>query len=149
MLIRELSGNEIENAAELAWTVFKTFEAPDYGEQGITEFFKCIHDSQFLSQLKFYGAFDGDDIVGTIATRSSGNHISLFFVNEQYQRQGIGKALFSRICKDNFSGKITVHSSPFAIPVYHQLGFTDIDTEQVTNGLRYTPMECVIHNGKG
>ncbi|WP_394922858.1 GNAT family N-acetyltransferase [uncultured Robinsoniella sp.] len=43
-------------------------------------------------------------------------------------------------CKDNTSGSITVNSSPFAVPAYHHLGFTDTGSKKVTNGLRYTTM---------
>jgi len=125
----------------LVLTVFEKYEAPDYSEQGIKEFYKSIFDPEYLSMLRVYGAFVKNDIVGTIATRSNGNHIALFFVSEEYQQQGIGKALFMHVCHDNTSGKITVNSSPFAVVVYHHLGFTDMNTEQVTNGLRYTPME--------
>lgn len=142
MLIRELKKNETERALELAWAVFEQFEAPDYSEQGAEEFYRSIHDPEYVSMLRVYGAFEENDIVGMIATRSNGNHIALFFVRETYQRHGIGRALFAQVCHDNRSGRITVNSSPFAVPVYHHLGFTDVDAEQTTNGLRYTPMEC-------
>lgn len=142
MFIRELKKDEIENSLELALVVFEKFEAPDYSEQGVKEFYRSIHDPEYLSMLRVYGAFEGNDIVGIIATRSNGNHIALFFVSEKYQQHGIGRALFMYACHDNTSGVMTVNSSPFAVPVYHHLGFIDMDTEQVTNGLRYTPMEC-------
>lgn len=34
-----------------------------------------------------------------------------------------------------------MHSSPYAVPVYHKLGFVDTGTEQVSDGIRYTPMK--------
>ena len=34
----------------------------------------------------------------------------------------------------------TVNSSPYAVEVYRHLGFVPTDTEQLTNGIRYTPM---------
>ena len=36
---------------------------------------------------------------------------------------------------------MTVNSSPYAVPVYHKLGFKDTGSEQMVNGLRFTPME--------
>jgi len=36
---------------------------------------------------------------------------------------------------------MTVNSSPYAVPIYHKLGFKDTGSEQVVNGLRFTPME--------
>ena len=42
------------------------------------------------------------------------------------------------------SNKITVNSSPYAIPVYHKLGFYDTNKEQIINGLRFTSMELKL-----
>ena len=36
---------------------------------------------------------------------------------------------------------MTVNSSPYAVPIYHKLGFYDVDSEQVVKGVRFTPME--------
>lgn len=148
MTIRELKKNEITEALDLAWAVFNEFEAPDYSEEGVTEFNRSIHDPKFLSMLRVYGAFEKEKIVGTIATCGDGSHIALFFVSKDFQRQGIGRALFSEVCHDNTCKKISVNSSPFAVPVYHHFGFTDLDVEQVTNGLRYTPMVYKFENKK-
>ena len=38
---------------------------------------------------------------------------------------------------------ITVNSSPYAVPVYRKLGFVETDTEQLADGMRYTPMKFV------
>ena len=37
--------------------------------------------------------------------------------------------------------KTLENSSPYAVPVYHKLGFVDTDTEQLSDGMRYTPMK--------
>ena len=88
-----------------------------------------------------YGAFKGDKLVGVIASRSEGTHVALFFVDGIFHRQGIGTKLFQTVRKDCHSVKMTVNSSPYAVPIYHKLGFVDVDKEQVVNGLRFTPME--------
>ncbi|HEX3018316.1 MAG TPA: GNAT family N-acetyltransferase [Caproicibacter sp.] len=147
MVIRKLNNDEIKSALDLAWNVFLKFEAPDYSQDGVDEFNRSIHDPQYLNMLQLYGAFDGKKIVGMIATRSSGKHIALFFVDGKHQGQGVGRKLFTQICAQSSSEKITVNSSPFAVPIYHHLGFTDTDTEQITNGLRYTPMEYNLEKG--
>lgn len=100
-----------------------------------------FYDENYLSMLCMYGAFYEEKLVGVIATRSEGTHIALFFVDGKYHRQGIGKQLFQTVWERNLFHKMTVNSSPFAIPVYHKLGFCDTDTEQVMNGIRFTPME--------
>jgi predicted GNAT family N-acyltransferase len=64
----------------------------------------------------------------------------LFFVDSTYHRRGIGRRLFALAKNDNTSGKITVNASPYALEVYCHLGFTAADKEQLTDGIRYTPM---------
>lgn len=141
--IRTLEKKEITEALSLVWSVFKEYEAPDYSDEGIEEFYKSIHDESYLAQLCMYGAFYNHKLVGVIATRSQGTHIALFFVEGKYHRQGIGKKLFQRMLKECHPDKMTVNSSPYAVPVYHKLGFCDVDKEQVVSGLRFTPMELV------
>ena len=144
MTICELKVEELDAALKLVWNVFLQYEAPEYSAKGVKEFRKSIGDPKFLATLRTYGAFQDERLVGVIATRSGGAHIALFFVDGAYQRQGIGRALFERACEDNPGNTMTVNSSPYAVPIYHRLGFTDTDAEQVTNGLRYTPMVCKI-----
>lgn len=139
--IREIRQEEIEKALCLVWQVFQEYEAPDYTKEGIEEFYKSIHDEQYLSRLCWYGAFVQERLVSVIATRNGGTHIALFFVDGKYHRQGIGKRLYQTARSMNDSGRMTVNSSPYAVPVYHRLGFRDTGIEQVVNGLRFTPME--------
>ncbi|MBU9737013.1 GNAT family N-acetyltransferase [Diplocloster agilis] len=37
-----------------------------------------------------------------------------------------------------------LNSSPYAVPIYKKLGFRNTDTEQLMNGIRYTPMKINI-----
>ena len=143
-MIRELKQCEQDEGIHLAWTVFEKFEAPEYSKEGIDTFYQCLHDQEFVEKLRFYGAFEDGNMVGVLATRSKGNHIALFFVDEKYQKKGIGKKLFEKACKENKTGKMTVNSSPYAVEVYHHLGFVDTDVEQTDDGIRYTPMVCEI-----
>lgn len=139
--IREINQREIGDAISLVWNVFQKYESPDYTKEGMEEFYKTIHDESYISKHCVYGAFVLEELVGVIATRSEGSHIALFFVDGKYHRQGIGRLLFKTVQKGCHSNKMTVNSSPYAVPVYHKLGFHDTDTEQVINGLRFTPME--------
>jgi len=144
MIFRSLSEKEKDSALELAWNVFLEFEAPDYSREGVDEFAKTIRDPGFIGKLTIYGAFEGEDLLGVLATRSGGDHIALFFVKAKRQGQGIGRRLFDLAVKENGSGKLTVNSSPYAVEIYRRLGFVQTNTEQVTNGIRYTPMELII-----
>ena len=139
-MYQAINKNEIKTALELILTVFMEYEAPDYTREGVDEFFKSVRDENYLSMLTFYGAFFDEAPIGVIATRNNGKHIALFFVDGKYHRRGIGKKLFETVRTDN----MTVNSSPYAVPIYHRLGFTETDREQVVNGLRFTPMKLVL-----
>ena len=138
--IRTLRPEELDAARELVWRVFLAYEAPDYPREGAEEFYKSIHEEAYLSTLCWYGAFAQERLLGVLATRNAGAHIALFFVDGQYHRRGIGKRLFQAARRASPCGRMTVHASPYAVPVYHRLGFRDTDTEQTFRGLRFTPM---------
>lgn len=141
LCIRRLSSGETTTAIALAWKVFTEYEAPDYSEEGIEEFHRSIQDEGYLSSLCAYGAYLSDALVGMVATRKNGTHIALFFVNGAHHRRGIGKRLFQAALSDCPADRMTVNSSPYAVPVYHRLGFSDISAEQTVSGIRFTPME--------
>ncbi len=139
--IRKLESFETESALDLVNKVFMEFEAPDYSEEGVEEFNKSMRDEEYLSKLCMYGAYANEKLIGVIATRSEGTHIALFFVDSDFQGKGVGRSLFQTVVADCNSNRITVNSSPYAVPIYKKLGFTETDTEQAVNGLRFTPME--------
>lgn len=72
----------------------------------------------------------------------------MLFVNKEYHRRGIARSLFEmveKICRSqNNINKITVNSSPYAIEVYHHLGFFDTDKKQTVDGIRFTPMAHLL-----
>ena len=58
-----------------------------------------------------------------------------------FHRQGIGRLLFQAYLAEGGWGRVTVHSSPYAVEVYRQLGFFPTAEEQLSpDGIRYTPM---------
>lgn len=140
MKIEQINLENRQKALELVLSVFMQYEAPEYSEQGIKTFKDLINSKESIDGLELYGAFKGEEIVGVIATRNDGNHIALFFVDGKYHRQGIGKKLFETVIKESTEEKITVNSSPYAVEVYKKLGFVSDSDEQLTDGLRYTPM---------
>ena len=137
--VRRLSPEEIPAALELCWQVFLEFEAPEYPAEGVAAFRASLDDKERTRQLKFYGAFDGEKLVGVLCMRAP-QHIGGFFVDAAYHRRGIGRHLFEAMRRDYQTQIFTVNSSPYAVEVYRHLGFVPTDTEQLTDGLRYTPM---------
>ena len=139
--IRKLSAEERASALDLAWRVFSEYESPDYSKEGTLEFKKCLHDEEYLAGIEYYGAFDGDRLIGLVGIRSDRKHICFFFVDGKYHRQGIGTRLFKAVCQEYPDQTITLNSSPYGVPFYHALGFEDTDKEQTVNGIRFTPMK--------
>ena len=123
--VRRLTREEIPQALELGWRVFLEFEAPDYPPEGTAAFRASLDDEERTRQLNFYGAFDGEKLVGVLCMRPP---------------QHIGGKLFEAMRRDYARQAFTVNASPYAVEVYRHLGFTPTDTEQLTDGLRYTPM---------
>lgn len=138
--IRRILKSEMEEALELVWKVFLKFEAPDYTEDGIMEFKRTINDVSWIKKSDFYGAFENNKILGVIATKDI-THITLFFVDEKYHKQGIGRKLYNKVESLNNNGFFTVNSSPYAHELYKHLDFIDTDIEQCINGLRFYPMK--------
>ena len=138
--VRRLNAKEIQDACKLMWKVFLQFEAPEYSQEGIGHFRISLEDKERIRKLTFYGAFDGDKLIGTLCMRVP-QHIGGFFVDASYHRRGIGKKLFEAMRRDYAHQVFTVHSSPYAVEVYRHLGFTPTDREQTVDGLRFTPMQ--------
>ena len=137
MEVKKIDDTQITNAIDLIWQTFLQFEAPDYSEEGVKSFQDFIENKEIIKTLEFWGAYDEEELKGVIATNENRKHICCFFVKAQYQRQGIGRELWDFLRENSSSKTITVNSSPYAVPVYHKLGFVDTDTEQLSDGIRY------------
>ena len=139
--LRKWKLSDADDLAALALSrrVFEQFIAPGYAPEGAAAFRASLDDRERTRQLDFYGAFDGETLVGVLCMRAP-QHIGGFFVDAAYQRRGIGRRLFEAMRQDYTRQEFTVNSSPYAVEVYRRLGFAPTDTEQCTDGMRYTPM---------
>ena len=146
-MIRQLTKQEIINALPLVWKVFNEYEAVNYPDSGTQAFYHAIHDEGFIARLSAYGAFDGDSLIGILASRNEGSHIALFFVDGAYHGQGIGRSLWNAFLSDSDQNEITVNSSLYAVGIYEKLGFTKTDEPQEDSSIRFIPM--VYRNKKG
>jgi ribosomal protein S18 acetylase RimI-like enzyme len=152
MEIMLLSSEEIPAAIDLVWAVFDEFEGPDYSPEGVEEFRKSVNQVTITEMvehgvMRVWGCKVNGQLAGVIAMRGT-NHISLLFVRKENHRQGIARKLFDNVVKEcrknEIIKRITVNSSPYAVEAYRRLGFIDTDSEQTTNGIRFTPMEYVL-----
>lgn len=154
--IEELNIRDLKETLELVKKVFMEFEAPDYNKEGIKSFFKFANYENISKKqdedLKIYVAKNSKKIIGMIAF-SRYTHITLLFVDRNYQRKGIATKLIKKakeICKRNNKELeyITVNSSPYAKEFYHKLGFKDTGTESEVDGIKFIPMKMQIQNSK-
>ena len=141
MEIRLITREELDKSLGFVWQVFCEYEAVNYTEDSKQAFFDAIHSKDYLDMLTAYGAFDGTELVGLIASRNENSHIALFFVNGEHHRQGIGRKLWETMLKNSLADIITVNSSIYACDVYKKLGFNQTGEETKDGGIIYVPME--------
>ncbi len=149
MNIAKLQKEELPEALALILTVFMQYEAPEYLPEGV-EMFRRIVDYNAIApeldsgKLVFWRCDHEGRIVGVAAVRD-GTHISLLFVDSAFHRQGIARRLFAAACRGRDA--MTVNSSPYAVNAYRKLGFAATDTEQLKDGIRFTPMRWQASSG--
>ena len=149
-IIEKLRMDELPEAVRVIEATFLKFEAPDYSEEGVANFFQFANEATLREKLqinmKMYAAKVDGRIAGVIGFRNN-SHISLLFVLEAYQRNGIARALCNRAmeqCRNAGTDRITVNSSPYAHEVYRKLGFSDTKPMQEVDGIRFHPMHKAI-----
>lgn len=142
---------ETKEILNLVLDSFNAFVAPDYSKEGIDTFYNFLNNGEIFKKAienneNLIIAYSNDKPVGAILSREK-SHISLLFVDKNYQNKGIAKKLFSIFRENTSSEKITVNSSPFAVKIYEKLGFSAISTMQETHGIKSVPMEFknIIH----
>lgn len=148
--IEELKLENLEETIKVIEVTFMKFEAPDYSKNGIENFFKFANYETIKENLsrnmKIYVAKVKEKVVGVIGYRDN-SHINLLFVLEEYQHNGIARALYNLViknCKNANTKRITVNSSPYAHNVYLKLGFIDYNQMQEVDGIKFYPMHREI-----
>ena len=143
-MIKKITSNEFNNVKELVKKVFDSSVAKDYNEDGKEEFYRFVNDNEKLSGLDIWGYYIEDRLIGVIGTRDEISHISLFFVDNEFQRHSFGKKLLQTVVEASKSEVISVNSAPSAVNAYKYMGFSATDGEIENNGIKYVPMELKV-----
>ena len=148
MIYRYMKPGEETYVSKLISRVLNRYVAPNYSQEGIKEFESyiipdLITDRTRSDHFVLVAELEGN-LVGAIEVRSL-SHVSLLFVDSDYQRSGIGNVLLSKsleICRDSRPdvSAVTVHASPNAVEAYLKYGFETQGPEQIENGIRFVPM---------
>lgn len=141
MDIRLLKKEEYVNAITLALHVFTTCNTTDFDDEGLGTFKSFIYNEELMDALTIWGAFCGNILVGILGMKEEENHLSMFFIHPDFQRQRIGQKLFNCMREVTNSGTITVNASTSAIPFYKKLGFKQLSEFTRSHGLVYVPMK--------
>ncbi len=151
-MVRCAYHSDWDKAMELAWATFKRFDAPDYSREGIENFYNFVTDDMLRKMFvagnyQLFVATDQDKCVGMLSLRER-KHISLLFVDADYQHNGIASALVnfvaSYVLDEEGLDKLTVNSSPYAVGFYHKRGFKDTALQTTKDGIIFTPMELQL-----
>jgi ribosomal protein S18 acetylase RimI-like enzyme len=140
-IIRKIQSEEIDKAKKLSLKVFLECSSSDFDEEGLNTFKKFLNDKDAINSVTIYGAFISKELIGIIGTKHLGSHISLFFIDKQYQGLGIGRKLFEFAKKDSNANYITVSSSTHAVEIYQRLGFVKISEIQRKDGISSISMQ--------
>jgi GNAT superfamily N-acetyltransferase len=152
IMVRCAYHSDWDGAMKLAWDTFVRFDAPDYSQEGIENFYKFVNDDMLRKMFvaghyQLFIAMDSDRYVGMLSLREK-KHISLLFVDEKYHNHGVASALLTFVCRyavlEEGIDRLTVNASPYAVEFYHKKGFKDLQGETVADGIRFTPMELLL-----
>ena len=147
--IRKARKEEWQEAMDLAWKTFLLFQTKEYSREGIESFHNFVNDKDlkkfFLQDIyQLFVALHHNRIIGMITLRNR-SHISLLFVEKEYQKNGVGSALITYLSDyvlyENEIDYVTVDSAPSAREFYHKIGFWDLAPMQHKQGISSTPMK--------
>ena len=147
--VRWAKTEEWKPAMTMIWKTFMEFDSRDYTDEGIRNFFEFITDDDLYRSFlngayQLMVALDGERIVGAASIRNS-NHLSLLFVDGEYHKRGIGRALMNRLCRylelEEGEKYMSLKAAPYALGFYRKLGFIAVKPEEEIAGIRVTPME--------
>ena len=96
----------------------------------------------------YYVCHVGCDLAGVVAAKER-NHLFHLFVAKRFQKNGFSKILWRHLKANVFDSsgadKVTVNSTPYAVPVYEKFGFASVGSKVERDGIAFVPMLFVAH----
>lgn len=130
------------------WRTFMQSEGAKCSEDGKRRFLdfitdKALRDSFMNGEYLVLLALDGEAIVGAAAVRYH-NHLSLLFVDKNYQFRGIGRTLLNTVVE--YARKmgeryVSLQAVSDAVAFYRKQGFRAVRPEEEFSGIHITYME--------
>ncbi|MEJ2033741.1 MAG: GNAT family N-acetyltransferase [Deltaproteobacteria bacterium] len=149
---RRMEANDGDHASALVASVFFDCIAPLYSAEGVESFKRYIRPAEFRKRLEhdhfaLLAEKDGETI-GLIEVKEH-SRITLLFVSQAYQRQGLARELVhraARLCRRRRPGlrELAVSASPNAVTAYEKMGFFIAGPELEIEGIRFVPMEAPL-----
>jgi GNAT superfamily N-acetyltransferase len=150
IVYEEMKPGEEAAVCELVERVFNEFVAPDYGQEGVEEFFRFANPPAMAERIRSGGfvllARQEEKLVGVLEFALP-DRIAMLFV--ALRQHGIAKQLLARAIDKALSEnpvllKVTVHSSPYAEVAYRKMGFHRTANVKTVHGIKYIPMELPV-----
>ncbi|BCE00364.1 GNAT family N-acetyltransferase [Marinicellulosiphila megalodicopiae] len=120
---------------------FSKDDVPQWVSTSLTynQIVKRLNDNQFLH----YVCEVNKKVVGYLAINQQ--HVHHFFVNQEYQKQGVAKTMWKNFLGETSFKKLTVRSSLNAIGFYEKMGFIRKDIQHC-KGVDFCNMNWEKHN---
>ena len=155
--IKLMNPGEETAVSDLVTATFQHDVAQFYAPEGIHEFLSyansdALKDRQSRNHLAMV-ASQNESVVGFLELRDY-CHISLLFVEMDFQQQGIGRLLVEEALRliraqQPETREVTVNSSPNAVAAYKRYGFQVTGELQVKNGIGFVPMSLPLGSSNG
>ena len=152
MLIRPASSPDAKLVSQILHSFSHTFTISPAGE-GAEAFFETITERAILELIAqknvvYLVAETPEGSIAGIAAMRDNRALIHLFVKTEYQRAGLGRKLWERLCADALRagnrGEFTVNSSIGAVPVYQRFGFAIAGPRIEKHGGAYIPMTLRI-----
>ena len=148
--IRKYSQQDLFQTAALISETFHKFNFKD-NTPGAAKAYAAFYDpslnrteikTRFDDSTLFFVAHRHDQIVGML--RAIENRIVNLFVNEKFQKKGVGIKLiqqYEKECKKLGHREIVLRSQLYAVPFYHACGYKKTTGIRNKDGLLVQPMK--------